>query len=125
MVKRIRVAFALMAVASVSAAGLTGAAIAAKSTTKSVGTKGNVAYNVRTITAPAGKVTLKLKNGVNVPHNIAIKGKGLKKPVIGKIVGKGKISTAVATLKVGTYTFYCTVAGHEAAGMKGVLKVTK
>jgi uncharacterized cupredoxin-like copper-binding protein len=29
------------------------------------------------------------------------------------------------TLKPGTYTFYCTVPGHAAAGMKGKLVVTK
>lgn len=125
MVKRVRVACALMAVAAVGAAGLSGVAIAAKSTTKPLTSKGNVAYNVKTISAPAGKVTLKFTNKVAVPHNVAIKGKGLKKPVLGKVVGKGKISTAVATLKAGTYTFYCSVPGHEAAGMKGVLRITK
>jgi uncharacterized cupredoxin-like copper-binding protein len=28
-------------------------------------------------------------------------------------------------LPPGVYTFYCTVPGHEAAGMKGKLVVTK
>ena len=125
MVRRVRVACALMAVAAVGAAGMTAVAVAAKTTTKSLSVKGPVAYSSKSVTVPAGKVTLKMKNGTTVPHNIAIKGKGLKKPVIGKVVGKGKISEATATLKAGTYTFYCTVAGHEAAGMKGVLKVKK
>ncbi len=125
MVRRVRVACALMAVAAVGAAGMTAVAVAAKTTTKTLSVKGPVAYSSKSVTVPAGKVTLKMKNGTAVPHNIAIKGKGLKKPVIGKVVGKGKISVATATLKAGTYTFYCTVAGHEAAGMKGVLKVKK
>ena len=125
MVRRVRVACALMAVAAVGAAGMTAVAVAAKTTTKSLSVKGPVAYSSKSVTVPAGKVTLKMKNGTTVPHNIAIKGKGLKKPVIGMVVGKGKISEATATLKAGTYTFYCTVAGHEAAGMKGVLKVKK
>lgn len=125
MVRRVRVVCALMAVAAVGAAGMTAAAVAAKTTTKNLSVKGTVAYNVKTIKAPAGKVTLKLKNGTAVPHNVAIKGKGLKKPAIGKVVGKGKTSVATATLKAGSYIFYCSVPGHEAAGMKGTLKVTK
>jgi uncharacterized cupredoxin-like copper-binding protein len=28
-----------------------------------------------------------------------------------------------ATVKSGTYTFYCSVPGHEAGGMKGTLTV--
>ena len=35
----------------------------------------------------------------------------------------GGTSTVTATLKPGTYTFYCSVDGHEAAGMKGTLTV--
>jgi len=32
--------------------------------------------------------------------------------------------TLTLDLKSGTYRFYCSVAGHEAAGMKGTLVVT-
>jgi plastocyanin len=54
-------------------------------------------------------------------HDVAIKGKGVSKK--GKIVGLGGVSTVSATLKPGKYVFYCTVPGHEAAGMKGTLIV--
>ena len=55
-------------------------------------------------------------------HDVAIKSKG-KVRKKGKTVGKGGISKVTLTLKPGTYTFYCTVPGHEAAGMKGKLVV--
>ena len=43
----------------------------------------------------------------------------------GKTVGKGKNSTVtVKGLKKGTYTFYCPVDGHKAAGMKGKLIIS-
>lgn len=125
MVRRVRVACALMAVAAVGAVSMTAVAVAAKTTTKTVKVKGPVAYSSKSVTVPAGKVTLKMKNGTAVPHNIAIRGKGLKKPAIGKVVGKGKTSVATAKLKAGSYVFYCTVPGHERAGMKGTLKVTR
>src|SRR4051794_37312094 len=76
-------------------------------------------FNVSTIHAKAGKVTLRMSNPSSFKHGVGIKGKGK-----GKIVGKGGTSTVTATLKKGTYTFYCPVPGHEAGGMKGKLIVS-
>ena len=39
------------------------------------------------------------------------------------MVQNGGTSTISQNLKPGTYTFYCSVDGHEAAGMKGTLTV--
>ena len=64
-----------------------------------------------------------MSNPSFLQHNVALKGGGLKKPVLGKVVGKGKTSTITVTLKKGSYTFYCSVPGHEQAGMKGTLTV--
>ncbi len=71
--------------------------------------------------AKAGQVTLRMKNMSSVPHDIAIKGGGLNQ--VGAIVSGGGLSTVSATLKPGSYTFYCSVDGHEAAGMKGTLTI--
>lgn len=56
-----------------------------------------------------------------LPHNIAIKGKGVS--VKGKVVAKGGISRVRALLKRGVYRYYCSVPGHEAGGMWGTLTV--
>lgn len=79
---------------------------------------GQLAYQAKSATAKAGKVTLQSKNDASVPHNIAIKG-GPEGPV----VQGGKVSDVSTNLKAGTYEFYCSVPGHEQAGMKGSLKV--
>lgn len=81
---------------------------------------GALAYEFGKATAKPGKVTFAMPNQAPIQHNIAIKG-----PVNGHgaIVGKGGTSTFSATLKAGTYTFYCQVPGHEQAGMKGTLTV--
>jgi uncharacterized cupredoxin-like copper-binding protein len=42
----------------------------------------------------------------------------------GDIVSSGGVSTiTIPDLKPGTYTYFCSVPGHEAAGMKGTLTV--
>src|SRR6266508_6889718 len=80
-------------------------------------------FDKKTLTAKAGAVTIKMTNpAVLLKHNVAIKGNGVNKK--GKVVGKGGISTVTATLKKGKYTFYCSVPGHEAGGMKGTLTVS-
>ena len=71
--------------------------------------------------ATSGKVTLRMKNASSVQHDIAITGGGVSQ--VGPVVSNGGISTVTAALKPGTYTFYCSVDGHEAAGMKGTLTV--
>ena len=79
-------------------------------------------YNVSKLKAKAGKITIVMTNPSPLQHDVAIKGHGVK--VKGKTVGKGGVSKVTATLKKGTYEFYCTLPGHEAAGMKGKLVVT-
>lgn len=82
---------------------------------------GQLKFLASSATAKSGKVTLRMKNASSVPHDIAVKGAGVNQ--IGAVVSGGGTSTVSVNLKPGTYTFYCSVDGHEAAGMKGVLKV--
>jgi plastocyanin len=69
----------------------------------------------------AGPVRLVMTNPSSVPHNIAIKGNGVS--VKGKEVRSGDRSVVTATLKSGSYEFYCSIDAHEQAGMKGTLVV--
>ena len=63
--------------------------------------------------AKAGKFTFEVKNGGKLPHDLAIKG-GPKT----ELIQPGKSARLTATLKPGKYHLYCTVPGHEQAGMK-------
>jgi plastocyanin len=78
---------------------------------------GQLAYVNATAQAPPGKLTIDMPNKSGVPHNIAIDGKGA-----GKIVENG-VSSFSATFAPGTYTYFCEVPGHRAAGMVGKLTV--
>jgi plastocyanin len=81
-----------------------------------------IAYNTKTLAAKAGKVTITLSNAGALEHNVTI---AQGSTVLGATpTFTGGAKSVTLTLKPGTYTFYCSVPGHRAAGMEGVLKVT-
>ena len=62
----------------------------------------------------AGEITFEAKNDGKIPHDLAIKGTSDKT----KLIPPGGSAELKVTLKPGTYELYCTVPGHEAAGMR-------
>jgi plastocyanin len=73
--------------------------------------------------AKPGTVTLRMTNPstAGMEHAIAIDGNGVNSS--GATVNPGGVSTVTVTLKKGTYTYFCPVPGHRAAGMVGTLTV--
>ena len=63
-----------------------------------------------------------MQNKSSVPHDIAIKGDGVSAGRQDRLQRR-HLDGQHLSLKPGTYTFYCSVDGHEAAGMKGTLTV--
>ena len=84
---------------------------------------GALRFNTNHLAASPGKVTIVLSNprSAGMPHGIAIKGRGVNRS--GKVVGPGGRSILSVTLKRGTFTYFCPVPGHAAAGMTGTLTV--
>jgi plastocyanin len=80
-----------------------------------------LAYKFSDATATAGQITIKSENPQSTQHDIAITGNGANSK--GEIVTSGGVSQFQATLKAGTYTFFCTVPGHRQGGMEGKLTV--
>jgi plastocyanin len=83
---------------------------------------GQLTYDTKTLTAPAGTISIVMANMSPVEHNVTV-AEGSK--VLGAtptFVGGSK--TLTLTLKPGTYTFYCSVPGHRQAGMEGTLTVS-
>jgi uncharacterized cupredoxin-like copper-binding protein len=62
----------------------------------------------------AGEITFEVKNDGKIPHDLAIKETGDKT----KLISAGGTVELKVTLKPGKYELYCSVPGHEAAGMK-------
>jgi uncharacterized cupredoxin-like copper-binding protein len=68
----------------------------------------------------AGPVTFEAKNAGKIPHDLAIKETGDKT----KEIAPGSTAELKVTLKSGKYEVYCTLPGHEAAGMKITITVS-
>jgi mono/diheme cytochrome c family protein len=82
---------------------------------------GALAFTFSKANAQAGPLELVMPNESPIQHDISVKDGGVNER--GNVVGTGGTSTVKADLKPGTYTFYCSVPGHEAGGMKGTLTV--
>jgi plastocyanin len=82
---------------------------------------GALKFDKTSLDAAAGPVTLEMTNPSAVPHDISIKGGGVDQH--GSATENGGKSTVTADLKPGSYEFYCSLPGHEQAGMKGTLTV--
>jgi mono/diheme cytochrome c family protein len=80
---------------------------------------GQLLYQYKNATAPAGALTVDSQNKSQTPHDISVVGQAT-----GKVVKGGGTSTIKDNLKPGKYRFECTVPGHAQAGMRGTLTIT-
>src|SRR6266480_4724076 len=84
---------------------------------------GQLAFQQKVVTAPkAGPVTIDFTNDSPLGHDVHVADSS-GKDLGGTNVITGASTSATVNLKPGKYTFFCSVPGHEAAGMKGTLTV--
>ena len=83
-------------------------------TTVKVSALDTLKFTLTTKRAKAGTVTFVFTNKGNLKHDFWIAGKKTR------LLGHNKSQTITATIKNGNNPYKCTVAGHAAAGMKGV-----
>ena len=129
---------ALTALAGVIALVAALPAFAGKSAAKATSIKVSIsktkefAFTLSPKSAAHGAITFTITNGGNLPHDFQLCSKPSSSASATSCTGKktalispgatGKLAVVVA--KAGTYEYMCTVPGHAAAGMKGLLKVT-
>jgi plastocyanin len=82
---------------------------------------GALKFEETSVEATAGSVTIAFTNQSSLPHNVKIEGNGVNGEGTDTITGSS--TTATVDLQPGTYTFFCSVDGHRAAGMEGTLVV--
>ncbi len=113
-----------------SAAASSSTAAAASSTTAAPSGGGGLTLNESEFKiTPAGpkvphtgEITITVKNVGAVTHALTVDTPS--GPVSTSSIAPGKTATLKVNIsKAGTYTFFCPIPGHEAAGMKGALVV--
>ena len=105
-------------VAAVSAFGSSTQQKATTTVAVTAGKPSELKFTLSKKTILKGTGIFKVTNKGELGHNFKIGG---KKTVV---LGAGKTATLRVTfLKAGKYAYLCTVPGHAAAGMKGVLVV--
>lgn len=83
-----------------------------------VGALDELTFDAESYEAEAGCVEITYENDGSIAHTLLIKGRsGFKLSV-------GDTDTGTIELEPGSYTLFCDVAGHEAAGMKADLTVS-
>ena len=72
-------------------------------------------------TAKAGDLTIGYVNDGSLTHTLLVQGKdGFKL----QVTSRGDTKSGKVNLSAGSYTIFCDVPGHEAAGMKATLNVS-
>jgi|RhiMethySRZTD1v2_1073278.scaffolds.fasta_scaffold151540_1 plastocyanin len=83
---------------------------------------GALAYQETSLTAKAGNDTIDFDNPAPLDHDVCVEDSSGKQLGCSDTVKEDKASLTL-NLKSGTYTYYCSVDGHRAAGMEGTLTV--
>lgn len=118
------------AIAAMTAAVLVGGAVAAplalaapSSTVVRVSALASgLKYSTKGLKAKAGAVTIVFTNRSQLQHNVRLE-IGEKEYGGTKTIGHGTTRVTLHLAK-GVYHFYCSVPGHEDAGMSGTLTVS-
>jgi plastocyanin len=101
------------------AGGQQGSSAAAEGMVRVVAT--NFAFALDPAPANAGAITFAVTNDSPIPHDFAIRGEGVDEQT--PMLDGGQSGSLAVELRPGTYTYLCTVPGHESLGMKGTITV--
>jgi plastocyanin len=81
---------------------------------------GALKFEQTDVSANAGTITIDFTNMSSLSHDVRIEGNGASG---GTDQITDSSTSATVDLQPGTYTFFCSVDGHRAAGMEGKLVV--
>lgn len=69
-------------------------------------------------------LTIDVTNDGPTPHNLSVRDESDEIVLATEDLGAGESETITGELEPGTYTIFCSLAGHESLGMAGTLTVT-
>ncbi len=73
--------------------------------------------------AKAGEIIFVVQNNGTMVHDFSIRGNGVEETT--SKIEPGESATLTVELEPGTYTYICTIPGHEQLGMRGTFTVTQ
>jgi plastocyanin len=76
------------------------------------------------VTATGPTLTFEVTNDGPTPHNFTVRNDADEVVAATDDLSAGESETLDAELEPGTYTIFCSLAGHESLGMSGTLTVT-
>ena len=84
----------------------------------------NIAYTTSSLSAKAGNVAINFTNPNSaLAHDVCVQSSSGQQIGCTPQITGSSATLQLPNLKAGNYTFFCSVPGHEAAGMKGTLTV--
>ena len=83
---------------------------------------GALAFTSSSLSAPAGSDKVEFNNPASLGHDVVIEDSSGNEVARTDVI-TGSSTSTTADLKAGTYTYFCSVDGHRAAGMEGTLTV--
>jgi plastocyanin len=95
----------------------------AASTLKLAADQSQIAYDTDSLSAKAGSITIDFDNPNDaLPHDVCVESGGEDLGCSETVTGESS-TLDLSNVKPGSYTFYCSVDAHRAAGMEGTLAV--
>lgn len=117
-----KLAFALAIAAVVSVPAVSSAAVSPATVVHISAPASGLRYDQKVVRAHAGRIKIVFLNRSAIKHNVNIESGEHELGKTATIVRR--TTSMIVTLKRGKYNFYCSVPGHEDAGMHGTLVVT-
>lgn len=84
---------------------------------------GELKYNTTKLNSKPGNITIALTNDSTTPHDVAVRDSSEEQIGQSETITKSDTTLELDDVAAGSYTFFCSLPGHEAAGMKGTLTV--
>jgi plastocyanin len=84
---------------------------------------GALKYNKTQLNANAGDITVAFTNKSSTTHDVVVSDDADKELGATKQITESSDTASLKGVKAGDYTFFCSLPGHEEAGMKGTLTV--
>jgi plastocyanin len=84
---------------------------------------GQLAFDKTSLSAKAGNVEIDFTNQSPVGHDVCVDSSDGTQLGCTNVIQGSSAKLDLSGLQAGSYTFYCSVPGHEDAGMKGTLTV--